>query len=441
MKIRTILLTVFTLAFFASVFLCGVTFAEAQTAVYNESACSIEHCTDCETNTAASYCATVQSVEPWNVIVDVVHENVVYTYDLRAEMQQYLHKSESRGFFLGTNGKITLYNQLLDGHCDVDAAREYVLPNFRQLLQKFRYVNVVKRDATVTFDKRGFSYTEGVDGISIDIDALFWKMLSSGGNHITVQLPTLRDKAVTVAELKQNTVRKGSFTTHFTSSGANRVHNIKVATNSLNGTTINVGEQFSFNEVVGKRTVENGYKQAKVISNGMYTDGVGGGVCQVSTTLYNALLLSEVTPRACQHTLISSYVMAGFDAMVSDGGADLTFVNEGDCPLYIGGKVNSDKSVTFTIYGKPNRYRIERESVEQREPYNTVEVVDRNKFPELVYTDQIMVVTSGSDGVKSQSYLKYYDGDRLVLRKLIRTNSYKKVDRVIAHGDVERETE
>ena len=87
----------------------------------------------------------------------------------------------------------------------------------------------------------------------------------------------------------------------------------------------------------------------------------------------------------------------------------------------------------------PNVYRIVRESVSTREEYKTVEIVDAVKYPELVYVDQVKVITTGSDGVKSKSYLCYYYGNKLVARKLIRQNTYKRVDKVVARGSLPRE--
>lgn len=402
-----IILIVFALALVASVFICGVAYAD--------------------------------TVEPWNVTVEVVCGNVKYFYNLKTEMQPFAGKSAERGFYLGSNGKTALAKQLLAQDLPRQAVYEYLLPNFKNVLRKFQFVNVQKRDATVDFDAKGFHYTEGRNGVTVDVDSLFWKMLQSGGRQITVQLPVTLNRAVTVAELRQNTVKKASFTTYYAQSGPNRCHNVARATSSLNGVTIQAGETFSFNKIVGPRTESNGYKQSKIILDGLYADGIGGGVCQVSTTLYNALLLSEILPIASQHTLVSSYVQPGFDAMVSYGGADLTFVNDTGFPLYVSGKADlANKSVTFTIYGRPNVYKVVRESVSTREPFQTVEIVDAVKYPELVYVDETKVVTSGSDGVKSKSYLCYYDGDKLVARKLIRQNTYKRVDKVVAHGALPR---
>ena len=404
---------VIALALLASVFVCGVAKAEA--------------------------------FSNWNVRLEIDCNGDVFYYDLAQNIAKNASDGElntqnatNRGFYLGYNGKKQLYDELTALDLPPLAVYDYILPNFSDALAHFAYVNRTRKDATVTFNSRGFSYSEGNDGVSIDAKRLFEAALSSRGNLVKIKLPLIIDKAVTVADLKKNTVKRASFSTTYYNSGANRCYNIDRAVQALNGVTVGVGETFSFNNTVGARTEARGYKTSKVILDGNYTEGVGGGVCQVSTTLYNALLLAGFIPKASQHSLISSYVKAGFDAMVSYGVADLTFTNDTDHPIYISASTHN-KSVTFTVYGEPNKYRIERESVEEREKFRTVEIVDKAKYPELIYTDQTKVVTSGSDGVKTQSFLKYYLGDKLVETKLIRKNTYKRVDQVVAHGDLVRE--
>ena len=377
-------------------------------------------------------------VNPWNVQFQVEYKGDVYRYDLSNEVVALAEQCEARGFYLGARGKRELYERL-DGYgLPSFAVYEYILPNFTKVLEHFAYVNRERVDATVSFDKNGFSYVKGQDGVEINARYLFDKALNSRGKLVKLTLPLTIDKAVTVEQLKQNTVKRASFTTTYPSSGLNRCYNIAKAADALCGVTVGVGETFSFNEVVGERSEARGYKTSKVILDGNYTEGVGGGVCQVSTTLYNALLLADFIPHAVQHSLVSGYVKAGFDAMVSYGTADLTFTNNTGHPIYIAASV-VNKSVTFTIYGEPTNYRIERVSVEERDKFSTSYVVDSDKYPELVYTDQTKVIVGGSDGVKTQSYLKYYLGDKLVDTKLIRKNSYKRVDQIIAHGPIERD--
>lgn len=381
--------------------------------------------------------AYAESYSPWNIDVTITYNGDRYVYNLQDNIGQFQGEFEQRGFYLGKRGKAELYQDLVDSGLPAEAVCEYMLPNFSQITDCFKNVVKERKDATLSFDNSGFTYVKGQDGVSIDCEKLFYAMVNTGGRKTVIKLPLLVDKAVSVADLKKVTVLKGKFTTSYPSSGANRCYNIARATNSIGGITVDVGETFSFNNVVGPRNEQNGYKQAKVIMDGLYTDGVGGGVCQVSTTLYNALLLANFIPKASQHSLVSSYVKAGFDAMVSYGVADLTFVNDTAHPVYIKGEIKN-KSVTFYIYGEPNKYRVERENEEQRDKFLTKEIVDKVKYPELVYTDQTKVIVAGSDGVKTKSYLKYYDGDTLVETKLIRTNSYKRVDCIIARGELER---
>ena len=107
-----------------------------------------------------------------------------------------------------------------------------------------------------------------------------------------------------------------------------------LAADSINGVTVKAGETFSFNGTVGRRTEERGYKNAKVISDGVYADGVGGGrVSGVYHAVQRPAAFGGASQGVQRHSLVPSYVMAGFDAMVSDGGADLTFTAENT--LYI----------------------------------------------------------------------------------------------------------
>lgn len=371
------------------------------------------------------------NVAPWNVNVQVCHDGVVVSYNLSERILPQ-DDADSHAYYGSAKIKAVRCRQLLELGLPQDAVFEYLLPGFSDIIKTFDFVCVQKVDSTVTFGKKGFTYTEGVDGKEVDKSALFYAMINASGGQ-KIALPIATHKSVTVSELKRNTAIKGKFTTSFASSGQNRRHNVKRAADSLNGITVQPGKQFSFNQVVGERTVENGYKTAKVISDGFYTDGVGGGVCQVSTTLYNALLLADVIPKCHAHSLVPSYVMAGFDAMVSYGSADMTFQNTTDFPLYISASAEEGK-LTFCVYGQPNGYQIKRENNEVRQPFSVTEIVDEKKFPDLVYTDQIAVVRGGSDGVKSTSYLAYYNGGKLVCRKKIRTDNYKKVDKIIARG-------
>ena len=144
---------------------------------------------------------------------------------------------------------------------------------------------------------------------------------------------------------------RASFYTTFSSSTSERKNNIKIAAMALNDAFIDVGGEFSFNDRVGPRTEARGYKKAKIIFNGHFIDGIGGGVCQVSSTLYNAVLLANlpVTERF-PHSLKVNYVPEGMDATVSYGTFDFKFVNSMDPPIIIHSECENGK-LTITLFG------------------------------------------------------------------------------------------
>ncbi|MCM1043425.1 MAG: VanW family protein [Corallococcus sp.] len=382
--------------------------------------------------------------KPWNVKLRLHYGDKVWDYNLETNLTNLTaNQKEARKVYYGLDAKCNYVNSLVKSGFTSRESVCYVLCGFKSLLDDIEaHCNRQAVDATVEFTPQKddkFVFTEGRNGRKVNEDKLFATIF---GGQTDIEIPVDTIKAVSVADLKKTVVKKAVFTTSYASSGANRSHNVALAVKRIKGTVLEEGAQFSFNDTVGDRAEKNGFKNAKVISYGKYVEGVGGGVCQVSTTLYNALLLANLSPDELhQHTLVSSYVAAGFDAMVSYGTADLKFTNDSGGKLYIDAS-SADRQITFTVYGVPNKYRIVRQSIEvERVPYQTVYVTAGSDFPELIYDDQTKVVTGGSDYVKSQSYLLYYDGGKLVKKQRIRANVYKRVDKVVARGAKQRPAE
>lgn len=185
-----------------------------------------------------------------------------------------------------------------------------------------------------------------------------------------------------------------SYTTYFDGKNEARSHNIRLAASLINGTVLQNGDIFSFNKTVGQRTSERGFKRAAIIENGEFVEGVGGGVCQVSTTLYNAALLSgcrivEYHP----HSLAVSYVPPSRDAMVSGTFFDLRFKNSTGSTVYIKA-VAGENYISFKIYGRNSGVK-----------YNlTSSVTGIIEAPEE-FTDDIALVRNGRNGTISEGYL------------------------------------
>ena len=148
----------------------------------------------------------------------------------------------------------------------------------------------------------------------------------------------------------------GTYTTSFATSSSSRITNLRNACSKINGTMVYPGDTFSIMDLIAPLNADNGYLKAGSYSAGELVESYGGGVCQVATTLYNAVLLAEldVTERY-NHQMTVSYVDLSFDAAVSDSGnQDFKFVNIYDIPLYVEGYIDG-YTITFTIYGEETR--------------------------------------------------------------------------------------
>lgn len=279
-------------------------------------------------------------------------------------------------------------------------------------------------DATVEFSSKGFTYTAGRDGVSCDYAALVSdavRVLREGGGEITLQCRPY-SPAVTEDDLRRRTEPLASFSTNYDETNVPRSENIALATSRISGTVLLPHEEFSFNRAVGARTEANGFKVAAVIQNGEFLPGVGGGVCQASTTLMGAALRSgmEVT-ESRPHSLAVSYVPPSLDAMVSSV-SDLKFRNPYDAPVYILGKAEGGK-VCFRFFGLPDGRRYETESV--------VLLRVAPPAPKIVEGEEERVLRAGKEGIASESYLLVYEGGTLISRTRLRRDSYAAVQGIV----------
>ena len=225
--------------------------------------------------------------------------------------------------------------------------------------------------------------------------------------------------AVTEKDMEKRTVEIARFSTDFRTSGESRKRNIALAAGAIHGTVLMPNGSFSFNETVGARTVERGYREANIVVNGAFVKGVGGGVCQVSTTLYNAVLLAALpVENAAAHSLPVSYVPYSRDCTVSSA-IDFRFRNDTAHPIYLAAETRGS-TLTFVLYGerKEGVRRLESEVVE-RIPFFAV-YKDGARADDLT---NAVLVSPGREGVASRLYL-VEEKSGAVTRTLIRENLY-----------------
>lgn len=255
-----------------------------------------------------------------------------------------------------------------------------------------------------------FNYFPERSGVKVKKDDFFEKIVENFGKNVVYDIKTVKTKPkFTKNQLLSCTEKISEFSTAFTNSLEGRRKNICLATEKINGFLLKSGEIFSFNEVVGKRTVENGFCHAKIILGGEYVDGVGGGVCQVATTLYNAVLRANLSVvEYHQHTLAPSYVPLSFDAMVSEW-SDLKVKNTNQFPVYIFAKC-VDNRVVVGVFGKDDGVELDFES--------EVSEVVRHK-------DWTEDSTNYKNGYKSQGYKIVKRDGKVISRTKIRQDYYK----------------
>ena len=189
--------------------------------------------------------------------------------------------------------------------------------------------------------------------------------------------------------------------------------NVRLALNYFNAMAVYPGDTIDFNEVVGPRTLEAGFKEAPEYAGNEVTEGVGGGVCQSSTTLYNAVIMAgmEIIERS-NHSMTVDYVLPSQDAAVEYGGKNFVFRNDTEHAIYIYTEVTSE-TATVTIYGTRPEYRYALESIIISEtPTTRVRYEDDTEGTYVYYTtDEPYLYKEGRGSCQSQGWLVAYDWD------------------------------
>lgn len=286
-----------------------------------------------------------------------------------------------------------------------------------------------------------FCVVEGQTGYTLDVESSIdvindYLTGEWDGSPCSIALDVAPEEPFGSAEaLAQVQDLLGSFTTSYTSSNASRSANVENGCQLIDGTTLYPGEEFSTYETVAPFTEKNGYFMAGSYLNGRVVDSLGGGICQVSTTLYNAILLAEldVTQRY-NHSMVVSYVEPSADAAIAESsGKDFKFVNNLDYPVYIEG-YTSGKKITFNIYGKETRdasreVRYESEILEVDRPESDVIKADASQ--PIGY---FKVTDSAHIGYRAKLWKVVLVGGEEVSRTQVNSSKYKMVPRNVTVG-------
>ncbi len=344
-----------------------------------------------------------------------------------------------------------LLEKMLEARIEKSVALEYIFPNLKAVVKRIeKNVYLAPLDAKLSVNTNAeqvFKITPERVGCKLDSVALHNEIIAAYLKNdvlkISVPTTTLLPK-VFAKDFEKYTNLRADFSTNIASSSQDRKHNIKNALNSLNKVEIAPNQTFSFNKTVGRRTQANGYREAKIIVNNEFVDGLGGGVCQVSTTLYNSALLAGLDiVEANKHSKQIKYVKYGFDAMVNFGSSDLKFKNNTNEKITII-TTYSPTSARIRIYGeKLNcQYKLTNEIVSTTEPETEILYDEKGQFADKVtFEDEFFYLKKPSKGMEIKSYREKYIDGRLVDRQLLRFDKFKVQNAVKVFGTKKREPE
>ena len=245
----------------------------------------------------------------------------------------------------------------IDEPSDLARISEDQMPNKLryQYWQNDHYVeNYIPADADIS----RFLFSGGENGRVIDMEYVINSVVAEveSNSYATIVAPVQQQEPdKTIDELKKETELVSSWTSSYSNHASfNRNWNVAKLSSIINGVVIQPGEEWSINEEAGVRTVSSGWKEAAGIVNGGYVQEPGGGVCQISSTIYNTAIRTamEITD-STHHSIQSDYIPFGLDATISSGGPDLKIKNPYDTPVYIVSYVNpKDQNVTVEMYGQ-----------------------------------------------------------------------------------------
>lgn len=292
-------------------------------------------------------------------------------------------------------------------------------------------INSEAVDASIRLKLEGFVITAEKLGVSLNKNKAAEMIEQRIENYdiSKVEIPVdIVEPEIKKSDLENITEKLGEYSTKFNAANTSRSYNIKLATKSVTDVLIRPGEVFSLNKTIGPRLAKYGFKTAKVIINNEYVDGIGGGICQVSTTLYNAALLSnmEIVERK-NHSMPSDYVSLGRDATISGDYIDMKFKNNNKYPIYIYGEVKGNQ-VKFSIYGKkenPSRsIKIKTEIVKRIEPQ--IKIIKDKTLP--IGTE--IMEKKPKTGYVVKSYRVVMENGKEVFIEPLYTDTYKVSDGV-----------
>lgn len=291
---------------------------------------------------------------------------------------------------------------------------------------------IYKEAQDAYYTKEPFAVYPEVEGVDFNVEEAK-KILEEDKEEYVIKLTITKPK-VTLDQIGSEAFpdRLATFTTRYDVSDVDRTTNLVIACQKINGKVVLAGETFSYNKALGPRTAAAGYKNGKIYAGGEVVDGIGGGICQISSTLYNTVLMSnlEIVERR-NHQFVTSYLPAGRDATVVYGTTDFKFKNTRKYPVRI---VASAKNgiATVSMYGikEENEYTFSFSTKTVASIPSTTKYIEDFTLP--VGTEKVK--QKGANGLKTETYITKMLNGKVISTKLLSKDTYDAMTRIVIKG-------
>ncbi len=299
-------------------------------------------------------------------------------------------------------------------------------------------VKVDAVDAKISINYGNISITPEATGMQLDVDKLAADIASTINPDVADQEVVSIELQEYSPKIKAEDLAKingviGTYSDTFNNNGDGRATNVALATEYINGTVLMPGEEFSYNQTIGETTAERGYKEANTYVGSEVVPGYGGGVCQVSTALYRAVMRANIRSTIrYNHSMTVSYSKPSLDATVSEGDIDYRFINTYDAPVYIEGYI-SGSSIVFNVYGTTELLGGKTYDLVS-EITSTIDFSTEYVNDPTLEAGKEVVTMNGSAGYTSEGYLVTYENGAEVSRELISSDYYMPLNKVVKKG-------
>lgn len=363
---------------------------------------------------------------------DVMDTDIDWSVDVKKLVEKAHSVGRTGNFFEQLQERFYAYNQ----GKNISLVNSYSQSKLKNIIVDIsESLYSVPKNASIAIIAGKRELTAEINGVKVDEVTAFSMADNAINEKISSEIilpATVTQPDITADSLKQVTDILGTYTTHFNPRLVDRTHNVALAAEYLDGKLLRPEEVFSFNKTIGQRTSDMGYRDAPVYIGEEIVPGIGGGICQISSTLYNAVLLANlVLVERENHIRPVTYVPIGQDATIAGDIIDFKFKNNTEENIYIRSKINYNEVVIELLGKKPANFptvKIIAENIQSISPQTVI------KQEKTMFVGTKEVEREGETGFKVTTYRLKYQNNKLIAKEKLYDDYYPVINEIVKVG-------